>query len=140
MSDAFSLGQVPGMVENLHLIKSGLMARHGRPKSRIQTGFGPWWLGVIATGAILMNSGVAAQTPEQIELGRQLFMEETLRRQRPDLRDLPPPKQQFHGRPCLHQDAEGQRPAVPGWSQHARAEVDRSAQPDPKQRLVPGER
>jgi cytochrome c553 len=32
---------------------------------------------VIATGAILTNSGVAAQTPEQIELGRQLFMEET---------------------------------------------------------------
>ena len=48
MSDAFSLGQVPGMVENLHLIKSGLMARHGRPKSRIQTGFGPWWLARIS--------------------------------------------------------------------------------------------
>ena len=77
MSDAFSLGHVPGMVENLNLFKSGLMARHGRPNSHIQTGFGPWWLGVIATGAILTNSGVAAQTPEQIELGRQLFMEET---------------------------------------------------------------
>jgi cytochrome c peroxidase len=79
MSNACSLGLVPGLIGNLNIITRGLMVRDRCPKSPVQTGSRRWWLATVATWTLLTSGGVGAQQTDEelIEEGRRLFMEET---------------------------------------------------------------
>jgi cytochrome c peroxidase len=78
MRNACNLGLVPGTIGNLNIITHGLRAPGHRPNRPVQTGSRRRWLITAGTWAILTSGGVGAQTatPELIEKGRQLFMEE----------------------------------------------------------------
>ena len=79
MSNACSLGLVPGTIGKPNIITRGLMVRDRRRRSRVQTGSQRWWLVTTVTWAILTSGGVAAQPADQalIEEGRRIFFEET---------------------------------------------------------------
>jgi cytochrome c peroxidase len=110
MSNACSLGLAPGMIGESNIIECGPRARRRRPISRGQTACGPRWPATIAAWAILTSSGVAAQTAEQIELGRQLFMEETFEGNGRTCATCHPPSNNFTVDPAWIRTLKGNDP------------------------------